>query len=171
LKPGNIMLTKGGAKLLDFGLAQLRPAAGPVAGMSLAATMTSPPTAKGTILGTLHYMAPEQVEGNEADARSDLFAFGAVVYEMVTGKSAFDGKSAASVIAAILEREPPALSSLQPLTPRALDHVVSQCLAKDPDQRWQSGGDLMRELKWIADIGSTMAMATASQSIVPHREP
>jgi len=153
LKPGNVMLTKSGVKLLDFGLAKLQPA-GAVAGMSVAATITSPLTAQGTILGTLHYMAPEQVEGKEADARSDIFSFGAIVYEMTTGKRAFDGKSAASVMAAILEREPPAMSSLQPLTPPALDHVVSQCLAKDPDERWQSASDLMRELKWIAEAGS-----------------
>jgi Tol biopolymer transport system component len=112
------------------------------------------------ILGTLHYMAPEQVEGREADARSDLFAFGAVLYEMATAKKAFEGKSAASVMAAILERDPPALSTLQPLAPHALDHVVSQCLAKDPDERWQSAGDVMRELQWIAS-GSAQAGASS----------
>src|SRR5262245_9935417 len=159
LKPGNIFLVRRGgpagppdAKLLDFGLAKLQPA-GAVAGMSIAGTMTSPLTARGTILGTLHYMAPEQVEGNEADARSDLFSFGAIVYEMVTGKRAFEGKSAASVVAAILERESPAISSLQPLTPPLLDHIVKRCLAKDPDERWQTAADLFRDLKWIAEAG------------------
>src|SRR5215475_1155799 len=129
LKPGNIFLVRRGGpsgppdgKLLDFGLAKLQPA-GAVAGMSVAATMTSLLTGHGTILGTLHYMAPEQVEGKEADARSDIFAFGAIVYEMVTGKRAFEGKSAASVVAAILERDPPAMSSLQRLTPALGDHI------------------------------------------------
>jgi hypothetical protein len=146
LKPGNVMVTKGGVKLLDFGLAKLRPVDA-VAGISVAATMTSPLTAQGTILGTLHYMAPEQVEGKDADARSDIFSFGALVYEMATGKRAFDGKSAASVMAAILEREPPAMSSLQPLTPRALDHIVKRCLAKDAEDRWQNARDLVLELQ------------------------
>ena len=101
---------------------------------------TTPPslTAQGTILGTFQYMAPEQLEGREADARTDIFAFGAVLYEMVTGKKAFEGKSQASLIAAILEREPPPMSTLQPLTPAALDRVVKTCLAKDPDERWQT---------------------------------
>ena len=161
LKPGNIMLTRSGAKLLDFGLAKLQPASGPVAGVGIAATVTSPLTGQGTILGTLNYMSPEQVEGKDADSRSDLFAFGAVVHEMATGKKCFGGHSAASVIAAILEREPPAMSTLQPLTPRALDHVVSRCLAKDPDERWQTAADVMRELKWISD-GATHAVPAAA---------
>jgi serine/threonine protein kinase len=162
LKPGNVMLTKNGVKLLDFGLAKVQPA-GVVAGISVAATMTSPLTAQGTILGTLHYMAPEQVEGKDADARSDIFSFGAIIHEMATGKRAFEGKSAASVMGAILERDPPAMSSLQPLTPPLLDHVVSRCLAKDPDERWQAAGDVMRELKWIAGTpgrSETMAAPT-----------
>src|SRR5258707_9764246 len=120
LKPGNIMLTKAGAKVLDFGLAKVQAAA-------VTPDVTQPTntlTEEGVILGTLQYMAPEQLEGEEADARSDIFAFGAVVYEMATGKKAFEGKSRASGIAAILEREPPPISSLQSLTPPALDHVV-----------------------------------------------
>jgi eukaryotic-like serine/threonine-protein kinase len=170
LKPGNIMLTKSGAKLLDFGLAKMLPSAGAVAGMSIAATVSRPLTGQGTILGTLHYMAPEQVEGKEADPRSDIFGFGAVVYEMATGQKAFAGKSAASIIAAILEREPPALSTLQPLTPRALDHVVSHCLAKDPDERWQSAGDVMRELKWIAEAGSRASVPSPTATRSGRRE-
>jgi serine/threonine-protein kinase len=148
------MLTKAGTKLLDFGLAKLKQDVAPATLLSELPTADDAITAEGTILGTLHYMAPEQVEGKEADARADIFAFGAVVYEMATGKQAFDGKSAASVRAAILEREPPAMSSLQPLTPPLFDHVVSQCLEKDPDQRWQTAGDVMRALKWIIQNGS-----------------
>src|SRR5262245_21642871 len=166
LKPGNIFLVRRGgpsgppdAKLLDFGLAKVQPA-GAVAGMSVAGTMTSPLTAQGTILGTLHYMAPEQVEGKEADARCDIFSFGAILYEMTTGKRAFEGKSAASVMAAILEREPPALSSLQPLTPPLLDHIAKRCLAKDPEERWQTAADLMRDLRWIAEGAATLSVAT-----------
>ena len=150
LKPGNIMLTKTGAKLLDFGLAKLRPAGAPGAvGLSEAPTISSPLTGAGTILGTFQYMAPEQLEGQEADARTDIFAFGAVVYEMVTGRKAFEGKSQASLIAAILEREPPALSSLEPMTPVALNYAVTVCLGKDPDDRWQTARDLLRELKRV----------------------
>jgi Tol biopolymer transport system component len=152
LKPGNIMLTKGGAKLLDFGLAKRQPA-GAVAGVSLAATVSSPMTGQGTILGTPQYMAPEQVEGGDADTRSDLFAFGAILYEMMTGRRAFEGKSTASVMAAILEREPAAISTIQPLVPLALDRMVTRCLAKAPDSRWQSAADLEDELRWIAAGG------------------
>src|SRR5262249_3291290 len=146
--------TKGGAKLLDFGLAKRQPA-GAVTGLSLGATVSSPLTGQGTILGTPQYMAPEQVEGGDADSRSDLFSFGAIVYEMTTGRRAFDGKSGASVMAAILEREPPPISTLQPLSPRALDRVVTRCLAKAPDSRWQSAADLADELRWIAAGGGT----------------
>ena len=156
LKPGNIMLTKSGVKLLDFGLAKLKGDAGPASAFSQMPTQdaSKPLTQEGTILGTLQYMAPEQLEGNEADARTDIFAFGAVVYEMVTGKKAFEGKSQASVIAAILEREPPPPSELQPMTPPALDHMVQRCFAKDGDERWQTAYDAMRELKWIGQTGS-----------------
>jgi eukaryotic-like serine/threonine-protein kinase len=166
LKPGNVMLTKSGAKLLDFGLAKssrvVQDFSPAVAGRSedlrhartMLPTMTSPLTAQGTILGTFQYMAPEQLEGHEADPRTDIFAFGVVLYEMLTGRKAFEGKSQASLIAAILEREPPPISSAQPLTPPALDRVVKKCLAKDPDDRWQSARDLHDELKWIAESGS-----------------
>ena len=167
LKPANVILTKGGVKLLDFGLARARPG-GSVAGMSQAATMTSPLTGQGTILGTLHYMSPEQVEGQDADARSDIFSLGVLVYEMVTGKRAFEGQSAASVMAAILEREPPAMSSLQSLASPALDHVVRRCLAKDPRQRWQSATDIVHELRWIIETGPT---ATVRRSAQPQRRP
>ena len=120
--------------------------------------MKSAITGEGTILGTLQYMAPEQVEAKEVDARTDIFAFGAVVYEMATGKKAFEGKSSASVMAKIMEAEPPSMASLQPMTPAALDRVVNRCMAKDPDERWQSANDLAIELKWIAEGGSQTAV-------------
>jgi eukaryotic-like serine/threonine-protein kinase len=155
LKPGNIMLTKTGTKLLDFGLAKLKQEVAPAnVPLSDLPTANDPLTAQGTIVGTLQYMAPEQLEGKEVDARTDIFAFGVVVYEMATGKRAFEGKSPASLIAAILEKEPPAMSSLQPMTPPALDRVVKRCLAKDADDRWQTARDLEVELKWIAESGS-----------------
>src|ERR1700736_3138018 len=160
LKPGNIMLTKSGTKLLDFGLAKLKQeVAPPNVPPSELPTARDPLTAQGTIVGTLQYMAPEQLEGKEVDARTDIFAFGAVVYEMATGKRAFEGKSQASLIAAILEREPPPMSSLQPMTPPALDRVVKKCLAKEPEKRWQGASDLCDELKWIAEGGSQVGLA------------
>src|SRR5712692_2781753 len=153
LKPGNIMLTKAGAKLLDFGLAKLRApqAASVVIGQSALPTVEGQLTQKGTILGTFQYMAPEQLEGKESDARADFFSFGAVLYEMATGRKAFTGSSYASLIAAILSSEPPPISTLQPLSPPALDRIVQRCLAKDPDERWQTALDLASELKWIAE--------------------
>jgi len=152
LKPGNVMLTKSGAKLLDFGLAKT---GFPAVAGSLSVLPTTPPglTQQGSILGTVQYMAPEQLDGRETDARTDIFAFGVVVYEMVTGKKAFEGRSQASLIAAILERHPPMMSSVQPLTPPLLDHVVHRCLAKDSDDRWQSASDVMRELRWATELG------------------
>jgi len=160
LKPGNIMLTKSGAKLLDFGLAKLKQEMAPAnAQFSQLPTANEPLTVQGTILGTLQYMAPEQLEGKEADARTDIFAFGVVVYEMATGKKAFEGKSQASLIAKILETDPAPISSLQPMTPAALDRVVKKCLAKEPDDRWQSARDLHDELKWIAEGGAQAGIA------------
>jgi serine/threonine-protein kinase len=146
LKPGNVMLTKAGAKLLDFGLAKT---ALTVPGGSLSMLPTTPAvTAQGTILGTFQYMAPEQLEGHEADTRTDIFAFGVVVYEMLTGKKAFAGKSQASLIGAIMHADPPPMSTLQPLTPATLDRSIRKCLAKAPDDRWQSAKDLLDALKW-----------------------
>jgi len=163
IKPGNIMLTKSGSKLLDFGLAKLKQAAAPAAvPVSQLPTLSQNPTVRGTLLGTLQYMAPEQVEGkpDEIDGRTDIFAFGAVVHEMATGKKAFEDKSSASVLGAIMISEPPPISSLQPMTPPALDRVVKRCLAKDKEERWQSAYDLWQELKWIAGGGSQAGMPT-----------
>ncbi len=155
IKPGNILLTKNGAKLLDFGLAKLKEAAAPADSFSQMPTLSHSPTAQGMLLGTMQYMAPEQVEGrnDEIDGRTDIFAFGAVVYEMATGKKAFEGKTNASLIAAIIRADPPLISSSQPMTPPALDRVVRKCLAKDPDERWQTARDLHDDLKWIAEGG------------------
>ena len=152
LKPGNVVITKNGAKLLDFGLAKLRED-GVIEGVS-GITRSTPLTGQGSIIGTIQYMSPEQLEGKEADQRSDLFAFGVVLYEMATGKKAFEAGSQASLIAAILKEEPRPMSAVQPMTPPALERVVKQCLAKDPDDRWQTAGDLKRELGWIVQGGS-----------------
>ncbi|HER00259.1 MAG TPA: serine/threonine-protein kinase [candidate division Zixibacteria bacterium] len=151
LKPGNIVLTKEGAKLLDFGLAKVHAEA--VTGMT-EESHTTPVTGAGAIVGTLQYMSPEQLEGNEADARSDIFAFGATMYEMVTGERAFAGESRASIIGSIMKEEPRAISELQPTSPPALDRLIKKCLKKNPDDRWQSAKDLKDELEWIASAGS-----------------
>lgn len=179
LKPGNIVLTKSGAKLLDFGLAGTIATAPADATASAAILGESgwktglgqPLTAEGTVLGTFHYMAPEQLEGHEADARSDIFSLGAVLYEMLTGHRAFQGNSTASVIAAILTSTPPPLPTIQPMTPAALDRCVKRCLAKDPDQRWQSAVDLADELRWIAESSqSSIAAPTALPAKAKLRE-
>jgi eukaryotic-like serine/threonine-protein kinase len=167
LKPGNIMLIKSGTKLLDFGLAK---AVVPLAtGMTLTAavTRTTPVTQQGTIVGTFQYMSPEQVEGKEVDARSDIFSFGAVLYEMLTGRRAFPGKSQLSVASAVLEKDPEPISTLQPLTPPALERAVKRCLAKEPDDRWQTARDFLLELKWIAEAGS---QAGVPSPVASHRK-
>ncbi|HEY8847820.1 MAG TPA: protein kinase, partial [Thermoanaerobaculia bacterium] len=154
LKPGNIMLTKSGAKLLDFGLAK----SGAPIDLD-GATQHRPLTQEGTILGTFQYMAPEQLEGEEADARTDIFGFGTVLYEMATGHRAFEGKTKTSLIAAIVSGEPKPMSQIQPLTPPALEHVVRKCLTKDRDDRWQSAHDIAEELRWIGEAGSQAGAA------------
>jgi Tol biopolymer transport system component len=156
LKPGNVMITKSGVKLLDFGLAKAMAPASQLSGLTSMPTVATPQnlTQQGTILGTFQYMAPEQLEGAEADARSDIFAFGAVLYEMATGRKAFSGKSQASLIGSILKDDPAPISSIQPMTPPALDRVVKTCLAKDPDDRFQTAHDVKLQLDWIAEGGS-----------------
>ena len=158
LKPGNVMLTKTGAKLMDFGLAKAIDVETPPS-TGLTATLMSPAgshplTAEGTVVGTFQYMSPEQVEGKDADVRSDIFALGSVFYEMATGRRAFGGKTTASVIAAILAADPQPISAIQSMSPPALDRVVKNCLAKDPDDRFQNVHDLKLQLKWIAEGGS-----------------
>ena len=173
LKPGNIMLTKGGVKLMDFGLAKSRSMASPPSS-SLTASLHTPAehplTAEGTLVGTFQYMSPEQVEGNEADARSDIFALGAVMYEMATGKRAFEGKTTASVIAAVLASEPLPISAIEPLSPAALDRVIRTCLAKDPENRFQNVHDLKLQLKWIAESGSQAGAPIALTALRKNRE-
>jgi eukaryotic-like serine/threonine-protein kinase len=152
LKPGNIMLTATGAKLLDFGLAK---ELSPLASLATLTTLSdSPVTQEGTIVGTFQYMSPEQIEGKPVDGRSDIFSLGSVLYEMLTGRRAFEGKTQLSVASAIVEREPEPLSRLRPLTPPALERLVQRCLGKDPEDRWQSGRDLASELNWISQSGS-----------------
>ena len=156
LKPANMLLTKSGVKSLDFGLAKFG-TTDPL-GAQPAATMTQPLTGAGAILGTLQYMSPEQLEAREADPRSDIFAFGCVLYEMLTGERPFQAASQATLIAAILEREPQPLTSRAPMVPPMLERVVRKCLAKDPDKRWQTAADLKSELEWILESGSSPAL-------------
>ena len=160
LKPGNVMITKAGAKLLDFGLAKPREQV--VANSQTTTTLAEPLTAHGTILGTLQYMAPEQLEGKEADARSDIFAFGAMLYEMIAGRRAFDAASTASLIGAILRDEPSPMSALHPPVPRALERLIRTCMMKDPDDRWQSAGDLNASSAWIRDEQGASTADTAA---------
>ncbi len=169
LKPGNIMLVKSGAKLLDFGLAKLQAADTPT-NLSALPTEQANLTAEGTILGTLQYMAPEQLEAKEADSRTDIFAFGAVVYEMATGKKAFEGESQASLIAAIMGQEPRPMEKLQPMTPPTLDHVVRRCMSKAPEDRWQAASDVMAELKWVTEVGTQEAIRVPATGGRKHRE-
>ena len=164
LKPGNIMLTAGAVKLLDFGLA--KPAVvlsgATVSGLAMS---TSPVTQEGTIVGTFQYMSPEQVEGKELDGRSDIFSLGAVLYEMLTGQRAFPGKSPLSVASSILEKEPVSIVSVKPLTPSSFERAIRRCLAKDPEDRWQTARDLAIELKWIADSGSSAGAAAPPRKV------
>ncbi|HEX7709275.1 MAG TPA: protein kinase [Thermoanaerobaculia bacterium] len=161
LKPGNVMLTKSGAKLLDFGLAKsVTPA---IIGADAPTERHKPLTAEGTVLGTFQYMAPEQLEGQDADVRTDIFAFGALLYEMVTGKRAFDGKTRTSLIAAIIDRDPPPISSIQPLSPTMLERVIRVCLEKEPHARWQSAHDVAVQLRWIEEAAGAKETASLTR--------
>jgi serine/threonine protein kinase/Tol biopolymer transport system component len=170
LKPGNVMLTKSGTKLLDFGLAKLAEET-PAGGLGGPATRTVPLTSSGSIVGTLNYMPPEQLEGGTIDARTDIFALGAVLFEMLSGRRAFDAESHAGLIAAILNDDPPALgeladtrSSLPPSLHRALERLVRRCLAQDPDDRWQSAADVAAELRWIDEERARAAGRTENDT-------
>jgi len=170
LKPGNIMLTKSGAKLMDFGLA--KPFfAGADLDSSTLRTVSQPLTAEGSVVGTFQYMSPEQVEGKDVGAQSDIFSLGSVLYEMVTGKRAFEGKSQLSVASAILEKEPAPISAVKPMTPASLDHAIRTCLAKDPEKRWQTGRDLAHALKWVGEGGSPAGadVTRAGRRSIPER--
>jgi Tol biopolymer transport system component len=168
LKPGNVMLTKTGSKLLDFGLAAFtQPAAFAATSNSQMPTMAAPLTAQGTILGTFQYMAPEQIEGEQADARSDIFAFGSLLYEMLTGQKAFAGKSQAGLLSAILKDDPTPVSTVQPMTPPALARVIRTCMAKDPDDRLQTAHDLWLQLQWVEEGGSAAGLPAP---VVTHRK-
>jgi Tol biopolymer transport system component len=167
LKPGNVMLTANGAKLLDFGLAKEAAGLGGLLTVTSASPL-SPMTQQGTIVGTFQYMSPEQVEGKPLDGRSDIFSLGAVLYEMVTGKRAFEGKTQLSVASSILEREPAPIREAKPVTPASLEHAIDRCLAKDPEERWQAARDLAMELSWIGKSGSqTEAPAIARKGKGP----
>ena len=165
LKPGNIMLTRSGAKLLDFGLAKLKGPDQGAGGLTDVVTQGAPLTEQGTVLGTFQYMAPEQLEGGAADTRSDIFAFGALLYEMVTGQKAFAARSQASLIHEIIGVEPRPVSDSQPVAPRALDHLVARCLAKEPDDRWQTARDVHEELRWVRDQPQLVAPETTSAGV------
>jgi Tol biopolymer transport system component len=168
LKPGNVMLTKSGPKLLDFGLAKLAAGLDPATPFEATRAQTQALTAEGTLLGTLAYMAPEQLQGRAVDARADLWALGCVLYEMATGLRAFAADTPASTIVAILEHEPPALATLQAVTPPGFDRLVRACLAKDPDERWDSAATLERELRWLM-AGREEGPSVAGSSTRPRR--
>jgi len=159
LKPGNVMLTKAGTKLLDFGLARQLPSTAPQVSDGVTGAL---PVSGQAVVGTLPYLTPEQLEEKRADARSDIFALGALLYEVVTGRRAFGGESHAAVVAAIMRSHPPPIAASRPSTPAALERVVATCLAKDPDDRWQSAADLARELRWIAEGDSQVSERQAA---------
>jgi Tol biopolymer transport system component len=171
LKPGNVMLTKSGVKLLDFGLAKIAASSEPASELSSLPTQASRPlTQKGTVMGTFQYMAPEQLEGKDTDARTDIFALGCVLYEMATGKRAFTGATQASLVSSILRDEPKPISAVTPLAPAALDRLVKSCLAKDPEDRWQSARDVRNELQWIGQSGSQASAPAAPVARRRNRE-
>src|SRR6266542_1290365 len=167
LKPGNIMLTKSGPKLLDFGLARKAAEEAEAVAHDAETRVEKALTADGTILGTLPYMAPEQLEGHDTDARTDIFALGTVLYEMTTGQRAFKAKSQASLITKIMSEQPTPIGQLQPITPLGLHRLIMKCLAKDPDERWQCASDVASELRWIAESDATATAATTTAARRP----
>src|SRR5205823_12649748 len=167
LKPGNIMLTKSGPKLLDFGLARKAAEEAEKVAHDAETRVEKALTADGTILGTLPYMAPEQLEGHDTDARTDVFALGTVLYEMTTGQRAFKAKSQASLITKIMSEQPTPIGQLQPITPPALHRLIMKCLAKDPEERWQCAADVASELCWIAESGP--ASTAVTETTAPRR--
>ncbi len=173
LKPGNVMLTPNGAKLLDFGLARLKPGGAPTGDPGAVVEPGAAHSAASLIDGTLRYMAPEQLHGKEVDARADIFAFGIVLYEMITGTKPFDDTTATGLITAILSSDPPPILALKPLTPIALERLIRICLVKDPDQRWASIQDVLVQLQWIArdttDAAATVVGTGANRSIRTYR--
>lgn len=164
LKPGNVMLTRAGARLLDFGLART---VTPTGDADATVAERHSLTTQGTLLGTLHYMAPEQLDGREVDTRADIFAFGAVVYEMVAGVKAFEAESPARVLSAILRDEPARVSTIVPVTPTGLDELIHTCLAKDPNERWQGMGDVARQLRWLQSGLSSAKSGSVARSAMP----
>ena len=158
LKPGNVMLTGDGTKLLDFGLARADAGGDDDGSLTVSPTVSKPLTAAGTVIGTYQYMAPEQLEGKTADARTDIFALGAVLYEMATGRRAFLAETQASLIGAIMHEQPQPVSAVQPMIPPAFDRVIQSCLAKDPEERWQTAHDVKLQLQWIAEGGSVVGL-------------
>ena len=164
LKPSNVMLTPGGPKLLDFGIAKQKdPRRDNSSPISIDATATAASTVEGTLVGTVPYMAPEQLEGRPVDVRTDIFAFGCLLFEMATGKRAFHGTSTAALVAAILAEQRPQASKNHPGLPKALDRIISVCLARHPDERWQHAADLLRELRWAREDLDESATAGAGQ--------
>ena len=174
LKPANILVTKQGIKLLDFGLAKLaasrqfRRDVGPADVDAVEQATVAALTGAHTVVGTPQYMAPEQIEAREVDARTDIFAFGCVLYELITGHRAFDGKTSSSVMAAVLATKPRPIEELVPLTPPALERIVSRCLAKDPEDRWQSARDVAAELQWVSQGGSKVGLPAVVSGSTPH---
>jgi eukaryotic-like serine/threonine-protein kinase len=162
LKPSNIILTESGVKVLDFGLAKLGSSKFSAPGARDAVTQTEQITGSGSIIGTLHYMSPEQAEGKEVDERSDIFSFGVVMYEMLTGKHAFDGDTKTAVLAAILKDPPAPIQQFRPMVPKSLDGVVRKCLEKRPADRWHSAHDLMQTLELVDTAGLTSAAGAGS---------
>ena len=168
LKPGNVMLTRAGARLLDFGLARtVSTTTGAESGVTISDTTSL--TTQGTLLGTLHYMAPEQLDGREVDTRADIFAFGAVLYEMVTGVKAFEAETPARVLSAILRDEPARVSTIVPVTPSGLDDLIHTCLAKDPNERWQGMSDVARQLRWLQAGLSSGKSGPLNRTSIPTR--